>query len=152
MSSVAGGSDAPIEIPNPLWGMHAGTHHKLDAIVIMSLLTRITAIYRRGANGQTWRPEECLTFEEALQIYTQHAAYACYSENELGKIGEDELSSAELYNLLLRLLSEVGYGADFVVVDRDVAANPELLLEAKMVQVWVAGRLVRGQFAHLSTL
>lgn len=47
---LAGGSDAPIEEPNPLLGIHA-------------------AIFR-GAEGKPWRGEESLSFKEALHMYT----------------------------------------------------------------------------------
>ncbi|MFX1513274.1 MAG: amidohydrolase [Promethearchaeota archaeon] len=99
---VAGSSDSPVEKPNPLLGLYA-------------------AIFRRDPQGETWRAEECLTFEEALKIYTEGAAYAIKEENSLGRL-------------------EKGYRADFIVVDKDVSTNPELLKETRIEQVWVDGK------------
>ena len=48
---VTGGSDAPIEVPNPLYGLYY-------------------AITRKGADGKVFKPEECLTFREAVKLYT----------------------------------------------------------------------------------
>ncbi|MFX1568628.1 MAG: amidohydrolase [Promethearchaeota archaeon] len=63
------GSDAPIEDPNPILGLHA-------------LVTR---------NG--FVPEQSLTMEEALKTYTINAAYGAFEENikgsiELGKLAD----------------------------------------------------------------
>ena len=73
---------------------------------------------------QVFLPEERLSFAEALWLYTGGAAYACRAEDRLGRI-------------------EPGCAADFVVLDRDVTGEgpaDEALLEAKVEQVWVAGR------------
>jgi len=67
---LAFGSDAPVESPNPFWGIHA-------------------AITRRRANqtGELgWHPEQSLTLEEALRAYTIGAAYAANAEQRLGKL------------------------------------------------------------------
>ncbi len=98
---VAGGSDAPIESPAPLPGLHS-------------------AIFRHNPQGKVWKSEECLTFNEALKIYTEGGAYAIKEEKSLGRL-------------------EKGYKADFIVVDKDVSSNPELLKETKVEQVWVNG-------------
>jgi predicted amidohydrolase YtcJ len=100
----AGGSDAPVELPTPLIGMH-------------------DAIFRYGAGADpatAYRPTECLTFEQALDLYTIGAAYACGEEHRLGKI-------------------KVGYAADLTVLDQDVSVDPQLLASARVEQVWVAG-------------
>ncbi|PWH18466.1 MAG: amidohydrolase [Anaerolineae bacterium] len=68
---LAFGSDAPVELPNPFWGLHA-------------------AVTRQRADGspseQGWIPEEKLTLTEALRAYTLGAAYAAGMENRLGKL------------------------------------------------------------------
>ncbi|MFX0210273.1 MAG: amidohydrolase [Candidatus Hodarchaeota archaeon] len=99
---VAGSSDSPVEKPDPLLGLYS-------------------AIFRYDPKGKSWRPEECLTFEEALKIYTEGGAYAIKEEHSLGRL-------------------ETGYKADFVVVDKDVSNNPELLRETRIEQVWVDGK------------
>jgi predicted amidohydrolase YtcJ len=68
---LAFGSDAPVESPNPFWGIHA-------------------AVTRRRADGspssQGWYPEQCLSVYEALQAYTTGSAYAASMENRLGRL------------------------------------------------------------------
>jgi predicted amidohydrolase YtcJ len=65
------GSDAPVESPNPFWGIHA-------------------AVTRRRADGapspQGWYAEQCLNTDEALYAYTTGPAYAAGMEDRLGKL------------------------------------------------------------------
>lgn len=67
-----------------------------------------------------YRPEERLTFAQALHLYTVGAAYACGEEHRLGKIAP-------------------GFEADFTILDVDVSEEPRLLATATVEQVWVAG-------------
>jgi predicted amidohydrolase YtcJ len=71
---LAFGSDAPVESPNPFWGLHA-------------------AVTRRRADGspsaEGWYPEQKLTLAEALSAYTAGAAYAANAEQRLGKLAEN---------------------------------------------------------------
>lgn len=99
--NVAGGSDSPIEDPNPLKGMYA-------------------AIFRKNPKGESWRPEERLNFNEAIDLYTKGTAYSIYEENRLGKIQRNFI-------------------ADFIIVDKDVIDKPELLNETRVEQVWIDG-------------
>ncbi len=68
---LAFGSDAPVDSPNPFWGLHA-------------------AITRRRADGspgpEGWYPAQRLTRLEAFQGYTTGAAYAAGMENRLGQL------------------------------------------------------------------
>ena len=68
---VAFGSDAPVESPNPFWGIHA-------------------AVTRRRADGspgpQGWHPEQCLSMQQAIEGFTTGAAYAAYTENRQGRL------------------------------------------------------------------
>ncbi|HVN16207.1 MAG TPA: amidohydrolase [Anaerolineales bacterium] len=68
---LAFGSDAPVESPNPFWGLHA-------------------AITRRRADGspgpEGWYPEQKLTLAEALDAYSIGAAYAANAETRLGRL------------------------------------------------------------------
>lgn len=70
-ASLAFGSDAPVESPNPFWGLHA-------------------AVTRRRADGspgpQGWYPRQKLTLAEALHGFTAGAAYAAGLEGRLGKL------------------------------------------------------------------
>jgi predicted amidohydrolase YtcJ len=77
------GSDAPVESPNPFWGIHA-------------------AVTRRRADGtpslQGWYPEQCLSIDEALHAYTTSAAYAAGMEKRLGRISQGYLADLLLLN------------------------------------------------------
>lgn len=68
---LAFGSDAPVESPNPFWGLHA-------------------AVTRRRADGSPgpdgWYPEQRLTLQQALEGYTLGAAFASGMENRLGRL------------------------------------------------------------------
>jgi predicted amidohydrolase YtcJ len=68
---LALGSDAPVEVPNPFWGLHA-------------------AVTRQRADGspspEGWYPEQKLTMAQAFAGYTLGAAYAAYMEDRLGRL------------------------------------------------------------------
>jgi predicted amidohydrolase YtcJ len=68
---LAFGSDAPVESPNPFFGLHA-------------------AVTRRRVNGspgtEGWYPEQRLTVEQALHGFTTGPAYAACMEDRLGKL------------------------------------------------------------------
>ncbi len=67
---LAFGSDAPVENPNPFWGIHAAvTRRRAD-----------------GTPGQGWHPEQRLTVEEAVCGFTLGAAYAGNMENKIGSL------------------------------------------------------------------
>ena len=69
-TALAFGSDAPVESPNPFWGIHA-------------------AITRTNADAKPeggWYPDQKLTLEEAIHGFTAGAAWAAGSEQKLGRI------------------------------------------------------------------
>jgi predicted amidohydrolase YtcJ len=68
------GSDAPIEDPDPMLGLHA-------------LVNR---------NG--FVPEQCITMEEALKTYTINAAYGAFEENLKGSIEIGKLADLVILN------------------------------------------------------
>lgn len=74
---LAFGSDAPVESPNPFWGLHA-------------------AITRRRADGspgpEGWIPDQRLGLYEALRAYTVGAAYAGGVEDRLGMLAPGYLA------------------------------------------------------------
>jgi hypothetical protein len=74
---LAFGSDAPVESPNPFWGIHA-------------------AVTRRRGDGSPgpdgWYPAQRLTVQEALQAYTHGAAYAAGVEDRLGRLAPGYLA------------------------------------------------------------
>lgn len=73
---VAGGSDCPVEPFNPLYGIYAAvTRKNLD-----------------GYPENGWLPEQKLTVEEALYIFTMGSAYASFEENIKGSITPGKLA------------------------------------------------------------
>lgn len=67
---VAGGSDFPVESPNPFFGLHA-------------------AVTRQSQDNQPsggWLPQEKLARDEALSIFTEGAAYAAHQEKVIGRL------------------------------------------------------------------
>jgi predicted amidohydrolase YtcJ len=67
---LAGGSDFPVELPNPFHGLYA-------------------AVTRRDRAGQPpggWYGDEKLTREEALRLFTVDAAYAAHMETKVGSL------------------------------------------------------------------
>jgi predicted amidohydrolase YtcJ len=108
-SRVAFGSDFPVEDENPLLGIHA-------------------AVTRQDPGGKPeggWLPEEKLTREEAIRLFTIEAARAAFEENQKGSL-------------------EPGKLADFVVWTRDVVTcEPRDLLRVTPRTVVIGGEVVR---------
>lgn len=74
---LAFGSDAPVESPNPFWGLHA-------------------AVTRRRQDGtpdsEGWYPQERLALKSALESYTVHPAFAAGWEKQLGRLAPGYLA------------------------------------------------------------
>ncbi|EUJ21870.1 amidohydrolase [Listeria aquatica] len=68
--SLAGGSDAPIEIPNPLYGIHAAVMRTANS----------------DLTGTRYFEAEALSVYEAISLYTTGSASASYKPNSRGKI------------------------------------------------------------------
>jgi predicted amidohydrolase YtcJ len=105
---IAGGSDAPVEVGDPRIEFYAATVRK-DA---------------KGYSNDAWYPDQKVTPQEALKMFTSWAAYAAFQEDRLGTI-------------------EVGKRADFTVLDRDIlSAAPQDILTAKPLMTIVDGKAV----------
>ena len=69
-------------------------------------------------------PEERITVEQALTLYTRNGAYVGFEEHEKGSL-------------------EPGKLADFIVIDRDVLSVPsDEIKDVQVLQTYVGGKLV----------
>jgi len=102
---LAGGSDAPVEVPDPLKGIHAA--------------------YFRQAFGidQAFQPEEKLSMQEAIHLYTVGANAPSYQPNRQGKI-------------------LIGSVADFTFVSQDFYKKPETLASTKVMMTVINNHIV----------
>jgi len=102
----AAGSDVPVTPLSPWWGIWA-------------------AVVRKDLqSGQILAPEERISVEQAIALYTRNGAYAGFEEDSKGRL-------------------EPGKLADFIVVDRDVLTIPaDELKDVKVLQTFVGGRSV----------
>jgi len=80
---LAFGSDAPVESPNPFWGLH-------------SAVTRRRADGFPGPDG--WFPEQRLTVREALEGFTMCPAYLSGMEHRLGRLSPGFLADLIVIN------------------------------------------------------
>jgi len=91
---ICGGSDAPVERGEPMIEFYAAATRKSI----------------KGESGEGWHPEQAVSREQALKMFTINAAYAAFEENDKGSI-------------------EVGKLADFTVLSADIMKipTPEIL-------------------------
>ncbi|MBL8745162.1 MAG: amidohydrolase [Phycisphaerae bacterium] len=105
---IAGGSDFPVESHNPFLGLYA-------------------AVTRRNLEGQPdggWRPEQRVTREEALRMFTLSAAYAAFMEGTIGSLAP-------------------GKQADFIIIDRDIMnCDDAAIPHTRVLRTVVAGETV----------
>ena len=102
----AAGSDVNVTPISPWWGIWA-------AVVRKEL-----------QSGQVLAPEERITVEQALTLYTRNGAYAGFEEDSKGSLAPGKL-------------------ADFIVIDRDVLrVAADELKDVQVLQTWVAGQQV----------
>lgn len=104
-AKIVGGTDAPVEVGDPRIEFYA-------------------AMVRKDADGYSndaWYPDQKVTPQEALKMFTAWAAIAAFQEDSLGTI-------------------EVGKRADFTVLDRDIlTVDSQDILTAKPVMTIVDG-------------
>jgi len=76
------GSDAPVEQPNPLWGIHAAvTRQKFD-----------------GTPPGGWHAEQCISRREALHAYTTAPAIASGMGSKVGRLLPSYLADLQIYD------------------------------------------------------
>jgi predicted amidohydrolase YtcJ len=87
---IPGGSDAPVERGEPMIEFYAAVARKSV----------------KGFSGEGWHPEQAVSREQALKMFTLWPAYVAFEENDKGSI-------------------EVGKLADFTVLSADIMKLPE---------------------------
>ncbi|MDQ1639303.1 MAG: hypothetical protein QOF62_2642 [Pyrinomonadaceae bacterium] len=107
-SIIPGGSDAPVERGEPMIEFYAA----------------VTRKDLKGFSGAGWHPEEVLTREQAIKMFTIWAAYAAFEEELRGSI-------------------EVGKLADFTVLSADIMKIPEAdILKTRCLMTIIGGEIV----------
>ena len=105
---ICGGSDAPVERGEPMIEFYA-------------------AVTRKSTNGEShegWHPEEVVSRENALKMFTLWPAYAAFEEKDKGSI-------------------EVGKLADFTVLSNDLMKIPESeILKTRCEMTIIGGEVV----------
>jgi hypothetical protein len=105
---IAGGSDAPVERGEPMIEFYAAVARK----------------DQRGFSGEGWHPEQAVTRQQALKMFTLWAAYAAFEEKIKGSI-------------------EVGKLADLTVLSADIMKIPETqILKTRCVMTVIGGEVV----------
>jgi predicted amidohydrolase YtcJ len=105
---VPGGSDAPVERGEPMIEFYAAIARK-DI---------------RGFSGDGWHPEEKVSREDALKMFTIWPAYVAFEENLRGSI-------------------EVGKLADLTVLSADIMTIPEMeILKTRCLMTVINGEIV----------
>jgi hypothetical protein len=105
---ICGGSDAPVERGEPMIEFYAAVARKSI----------------KGESADGWHPEQAVSREEALKMFTSSAAYAAFEENDKGSI-------------------EPGKLADLTVLSADIMKIPEPeILKTKCVMTVIGGEIV----------
>src|SRR5438477_3194397 len=108
---ICGGSDAPVELGEPMIEFYA--------VVVRKSI--------RGESGEGWHPEQALSRDEALKMFTINAAYAAFEEKEKGSI-------------------EPGKLADFTVLSNDIMKIPEPdILNTHCIMTVIGGEIVYSE-------
>jgi len=103
-AKIAFGTDYAVEPLDPMEGLYAA----------------VTRKDRLGEEGDGWFPDQKLTMEEAIALYTLGSAYSEFMEDRKGMIME-------------------GYLADMVILDQDLMTIPETQIMKTRVDVTVVG-------------
>jgi predicted amidohydrolase YtcJ len=105
---VPGGSDAPVERGEPMIEFYAAVARKDP----------------KGFSSEGWHPEEAVTREQALKMFTIWPAYAAFEEKLRGSI-------------------EAGKLADLTILSADIMKIPELdILKTRCVMTVINGEVV----------
>ncbi|MHA1400945.1 MAG: amidohydrolase [Candidatus Heimdallarchaeaceae archaeon] len=105
---ISGGSDGPVTRPDPIKGIYSACNHFV--------------------------PEQSLTIQEALRMFTIDAAYMSFDEKERGSL-------------------EAGKIADMVILNKNpLVMEPSDLLELKVEDLYLQGQKYKGKQSLFSVL
>ncbi len=127
---IPGGSDFPVESPNPLLGFYAAiTRQDQNGLprnaedVVRSFQLSAEGIKDSSAFAGGWYAGQKMTREEALRAFTIWGAYAEFAENEKGSIEKGKL-------------------ADLVMLSKDIMTIPPMeILSTNVVTAIVGGKI-----------
>ncbi|MHA1200341.1 MAG: amidohydrolase family protein, partial [Candidatus Heimdallarchaeaceae archaeon] len=98
---VSGSSDGPVSSPNPIRGIHAACNHYV--------------------------PQQSITIQEALKMFTYQGAYMGFDEKERGSLEEGKI-------------------ADMIILNKNpLEMKPENLLELNVEEIYLQGKKYRGK-------
>ena len=107
-SIIAGGSDAPVERGEPMIEFYAAVARKSI----------------KGESREGWHPEQAVSREDALKMFTLWPAYAVFEEKDKGSL-------------------EVGKLADLTVLSQDIMKIPEMeILETRNEMTVIGGEVI----------
>jgi len=107
-AEIAFGTDWPVEPIDPLEGLYAA----------------VTRKDRAGEPGEGWFPDQKLSMEKAIELYTRGSAYAEFMEDRKGMI-------------------KIGYLGDLVIFNKDLMTiPPEEIMTSKVDFTIVGGKVV----------
>ena len=105
---IPGGSDAPVERGEPMIEFYAAVARKSV----------------KGFSGEGWHPEQAVSRQQALKMFTIWPAYAAFEEKDKGLI-------------------ELGKLADFSVLSQDIMKIPEPeILKTRCLMTVIGGEIV----------
>ena len=137
---IAGGSDFPVENPNPLLGLYAAITRQ-DQRGVPANAGEVKKYFQLSKEGIQdpaafeggWYHKEKMTREQAVRAFTSWAAFAGFQEKSVGSLEEGKL-------------------ADFIVLSDDVLTiNPQEILTAVVERTVLAGKEVYRRAGGLGT-
>ena len=106
---IPGGSDCPIETGNPLFEFYAA----------------VTRQNHQGLPKGGWQPQEKISKNNALKMFTTWAAYGGFDENRRGKI-------------------KVGFDADLTILSKNLLTSDN----SEILNTKIIGTIVNGEFVY----
>lgn len=108
---TSGGSDCPVESFN----------------ILENIYFAVTSKNKNGLPKNGWMPEERLSVNEAVRLFTIDGAYPSFDENKKGSL-------------------EIGKYADMVIIDKNIyEINPDDIKTSKVLMTVMNGKIVHNE-------